>query len=223
MAPFLRKRPAPAQRSPERAALAECVEKVAAARERVAAVAKAQGIAEDAWRAARQASELADTALEGAKAAITEHVIATAMGNAGEPPLSVRDARTAAQNAKDDLEIAAAASEELGRQRFAAEQSLGWAKHILSDRIADVVKADGGVEKLADEFKTLQVELANRRAALDWLSGKQMIPDSHRLWRSEPEHDVRIDTSGALPWQAASAALETDPDAPLPDCAAQGT
>jgi CO/xanthine dehydrogenase FAD-binding subunit len=66
-----------------------------------------------------------------AKRASAQHLVSTALGKAGPTPVTVREARQAVQDAKDDLAAAEEAQAELNQQLKTAESKLDFAREAV--------------------------------------------------------------------------------------------
>jgi DNA repair exonuclease SbcCD ATPase subunit len=202
----------PKQRSPERDALAAAIERHSAAARLISAIEAAQPAAKEAVYAAQDAAEAASATIAEAQANAALHLASVALGTAGAAPLSVKDARAAAQDAQDAYDAARAARAALEEQHRAATGELQTARYQIESRIRDVIKSEANIEKLLADFVATHRELVSRRRALEWLDFRNAVPKGI-AWRSEGSWP---DLPGATTWKSAATALEADPDAPLP-------
>ncbi len=200
-------------RSPERAALAAAIDRHNAATRYLAANETAQQRTFQTIRDARRAVEAATAAIDEAKANAARHLTDTAMGTAGNAPLTVKDARAKVQDAEDALEAAICAQSALVEQQKAAESDLQYARMALDYRVRDVVKAEANAGALVSDYVALHRDLVNRRRVLEFLNLRDTIPKG-LSWQGEGNWP---DLPGAAPWRNAVTALESDPDAPLPN------
>lgn len=127
--------------SPERAALAEAItvlrsrETVATALRTAAADAK-----ETVWAFdARHRTALA--AIDKAKADVAEHQIATALGTAGTPPTSIKEARLALADLDDEASIARLTLDGLQARVAEAESAVTFARLTVDHARAAVIVA----------------------------------------------------------------------------------
>ena len=199
-------------RSPQREALAEAVARHTTAARLVPAIKGEFAAADEAVYDAQDAVERTSPAVAEAQANAGRHRVAVALGAAGPAPQSVSDARAAAQEALDAHAAALAARAALDEQHAAAAGDLQLARLVLERRVREVIAAEANIERLVADFVALHRELVGRRRVLEWLDLQDAVPRG-TAWRSE---DGWPDLPGAAPWKAAAAALETDPDAPLP-------
>lgn len=196
-------------RSPERTALAVAIERHRnAVRQKEGAEAALENI-----RAARLegAVERAATALEEAKINAARYLTDIALGQRGEFPLSVKEARAAHQAAVDESEIALTAKCSLEERIKLADNELKWAQRQLRECVEEVVKAEPAIRGFVERFIQRDKERAAEYEVLSALFRKSMIPDDLKSWDSVPSHVSIRET----PWDGFFKALETDPDAPF--------
>ena len=198
-------------RSPQRQALAEALARRNSLDAQLTALLKAK---EQAWRnvlAAERAIAAAEANIETAKIAAAKHITDAALGRAGPAPISMRDARAAVQDAKDEHEARVAACDGLKAQIEKVEQSRSLLNLAVDDALRAVIANDPVVHGLLQRWAALQRESADVRAALHSLSG--LLPKEASGWdaiRNYP--DLHLEAQ----WAAALNALRADPDAPLP-------
>ena len=198
-------------RTPEREALAESLERHTELVRRLAAIEAAERTARLEHDAALAASAAATAAIEDAKTDAAQHRINRVLGIRGPAPKSVLFRREQAQAADDERASAASARIALAEQRKQAENALITARVGLDSRIKAVLAAESPVERLVADYRVLAREFATRTHVLEFLEQHHALPyESH--WR-RVSGDL---LDGVAPWEAALAALETDPDAPLP-------
>jgi hypothetical protein len=208
-------RPVPAEpppRSPERITLAAAIERHAGLVRHLTANMAAQEALHEVINAARDRVEAAGAAVEQAKVDAAQHLTASAMGTAGAAPVSVKAARTAAQDAQDDLDAALAARAALEKQRGPAENAVSLAEYTLNIAVRNVIRGDSTVVALVARFTALHRQFASLCAPLQYLDSANMLPEDLKAWRREPT----MPGDSAAPWKAAVAALASDADAPLP-------
>jgi hypothetical protein len=202
---------APPSRTVEREALAAAVAQHDAAVARLAAIKVAQQTARAEYYAASAAADTATAAIEEAKGDVARHLTDVAMGTAGPAPKSVQHYRAKAQEAEDARDAAQSAQEALAEQHKEAENAVIIARVGLDSRIKAVLAAEAPVEQLIVGFHKLRREFVAHQQLVEWLDSKHAIP-ADRFWQRDRGESV----DGTAPWEAALAALETDPDAPLP-------
>jgi len=220
------------ERSPERARLAELIERRDDFAATAAALKAAIPRADDQVFAARRALEAAEDGVPAAKAAAAAHLVALAVGEAGDAPPTVEAARRATALAEDGLDVAKVARDTLRQRLTETEFSLSMAKSKAEDAARVVLSQSPAVAALVAEVTELQRSLVDKGAALEWVFNKRLVPTDilpeptgmsvptvigrlnapTHTWR-ELTHDRTI--PGAAPWQAALAALMNDADAPL--------
>ena len=207
--------PQPPPRSQERQALAEAI----ATRDHFAREVEADAKAIDVLREQRRgdglekAVALARADVETAKANAAKYLTDAAIGEAGDPPRSVKDARAAVQQAEDDLEASNAAwTGLLAKQEFDKDKLTWWTGRVR-ERVSRVASVDPQLRKLVADFRELQRRVAEKRLFLSLLSS-HMPRDLN--WSDVPlfkPGELHDDTG---PWRAALADLENNPDAQLP-------
>jgi hypothetical protein len=227
--------------SPERAALAAAIVAAAGADARRAALVKATATADDEVLAARRAVAAADQGIEVSKSNAARHLTDTALGVAGEPPQSIRQARATAIEAADNLEVCIAAREGLNAEQVDVH---GLATLRVQDAAVAVLRAEmaGRGVALAARVAEMQRQLVAAGSALEWLAKEGVFrePGGRRgeadenirrtVWRmmdSTPRQWATIlEGPGAVPfaqptgaqrWQAAFEALKRDANTPLPE------
>lgn len=187
--------------------------------------------------------EAAKDALERAKEAASAHVLASAIGTAGVPPVTVKAARAALQEAEDEHAAAITARNGLDEHVTDAERN----RLKADNRVRDAAKAvmRDHAAGLLDEVLRLQREMIAKGRALSWLMREEVLPgDSPKprqeddplraAWRTKQfidmlPADYLVDAetgryeanhrlySGAPAWQEALEALTRDANATLPD------
>ena len=199
------------ERAPERARLAEAIERHAELTRRLAAIDTAQSTAWTAYKAATAAVAAATAAIEKAKVEAGQHLTAIALGESVAAPKSVQQSRVEAQAAQDQLDAAQSARAALAEQRRETADLLATAKLSRDDAARKVVETDPATLALVATFKNKLRDLTDMRRALEFIEAK--LPPDLRGWRSaEPWPEL----AGDAPWREALAALLQDADAPLP-------
>jgi hypothetical protein len=164
--------------------------------------------------AAAKAVEAAKAAVETAKASAAAFASAAVLGTAGEPPLSVKDARAALQEAEDNLETQLAVEASLKAKKQNEQTALGFAKSTVKAKMEAVVRADPSLRRLFVEYEEMRRMVAQRAQLFSFLFS--MIPREFQNWQTIPLYrsgDLEDETP---PWRAALAELENNADAALP-------
>lgn len=178
VAPLLRRKEPPPGLSRERAALAEAIAAASAATVRRAGLEKATKAADESVWAAVEAVNTAQFALSTAKREAARYLTELALGNAVEPPLSIKRARVDVADAEDSLEAARAARAALKAQleednnRFdpLPDRVAAAAVTVIRDERSDAALA------LAARIERLQKELIEAGSALQWLARHGVFP-----------------------------------------------
>jgi hypothetical protein len=202
----------------------------------VAALNAALPGARDRLSAARTAAASLSGALKEAKDANALHLVNAWSGStAGEAPPSVASVRQRITNAEDDLEIARDAETTLRGRLAEQSSSLTTAQGNVAREALAVLRQSPGIAALIAEVHALQCALAEKGRALEWLSGKNLLPTEGvssgvvqypqplgqaltqlgvkpQFW--EQWHSAAAPSAAA--WETALAELMKDPDAPLP-------
>jgi hypothetical protein len=210
----MRKQPPP-PRSEAREALAEAIKRRADLSRELDAIKQALENARAGSRTAKDAIPAASAAVERAKVDGVTYLAAVAMGTAGEPPLSAKDARASLQQAQDDLEMHEAALTGLEERKTRVETSLGFARDAVKRKMQDVCASEPSFRKLFEEFENLRRQVASRQLLFSFLFS--VTPRDLMGWQNLPRQyepgELQDDTG---PWRAALAELENNPDAQLP-------
>jgi hypothetical protein len=164
--------------SPERTGLADLIEASKAASANRAALDSAYQTAEIAVFAARHALEAAEEAVEQAKSDAATFLTAVALGTAGERPATIKQARTAMQDAQDTLDASISARDLLRAQMAQGDAAPGFALMQLKDAAAAVIRSEApaAAANLVNEVAKLQAQLAEKGSALEWLSQADVFP-----------------------------------------------
>lgn len=204
-----------ATRSPEREALAAAIAAHKGLLAEIAAVDVALSSAWSAIVAAERDAERAAARIEEAKANAAKFQTDTLLGKAGAAPVSIREARAAAQDADDALATAREARAALAehRESLTGFEAVSLKKDTIERAAMAVVRAELDANGIYDRFVRAYREFADARALLGVAEGLGISGGAIRSYDREPA-DFTHPTANAL--QAAIAALETDPDAPLP-------
>jgi phage host-nuclease inhibitor protein Gam len=164
--------------------------------------------------AATKAVEAAKAGVETAKANAAAFLTANLQWTAGEPPLSVKDARAALQEAEDNLETQLAVEADLKAKKENEKTALDFAKSTVKAKIEAVVRADPSFRKLFAEFEEMRRLVAQRAQLFSFLFS--MIPRELQGWQTIPLYRPEDLQDETPPWRAAIAELESNSDAPLP-------
>jgi hypothetical protein len=244
MSVSLLKRTAPPL-SPERRALAEAISGCAAADRRREARTLAAETASAAVWTATAAVTAATLAVEEAKRNAARYLTAQTMGEAADPPATIREARLKLQDAQDDLETRQAVRDalklEIAQDRTWSEPNSG----TVRDAALAVIYAEapGYAAALLAEVQGLMRQLVAKGSALTWLGKAGMFPTVRapgvtygQPIDAEAQRTIcRMDVSpnrwtvsmgggeppfalpiGAAAWEGALEALMADASAPLP-------
>lgn len=210
------RQPPPLPRSEERAALAAAILRRDYLLQEVAVTKRALEELRERRRAndPQRPVELARAAVETAKENAAAYLVASIRGEVRDPPLSVKDAGAALQAAEDELETQSTVLSSLEAKLAADNESLKYAHDTVKRRIEKVIAAEPSFEALFVQYESLQRQMAEQGHLLSFLFS--CTPHHLQGWQNTMTH-----RSGGLqdktgPWRAALAALEDDPDAPLP-------
>jgi chromosome segregation ATPase len=212
--------------SPEREQLAEAIARHDEAINRLAAIQAARERTENARRDAKDAVKAAAAAVEAAKA----DAAAQLAGLGADPPLSVKAARAAQQDAEDCLEAAIAAGSTLPGHEKEAAAEVEYASTALDDRLRAVVKAEADVKQLLAEAKAAQAALVSLRVQLRYLFNENLVADQDTpplrtfllfentlpTGRGQVEFGNFDNHPAAKTWKAALQELRENADAALP-------
>jgi hypothetical protein len=225
-------------RSPERSALAEAIARRSTAEERLQRIETALARAGEMGRETFRAEDRAAAALADARQA-EPHFMADALLADREPGVSplraaeaalvdVREQREAARNAEAVLR------EQLNQERTAVE----YAHRAVRRAVAAVFAASPAIEAAIARLEAAAAELVAAGDAVSWLSRARVLDINAAPpggWRRDSDdieqrarralHKMDVPAAGWLRdrptategWTAGLAALENDPDAPLPD------
>ncbi len=222
-------KPSPAL-SPERAALAAAVAAARESRETFAALETAHGRARQERWAADAAAEAAQAAVDQSARAAVQHMVDTALGSAGTPPMTPREARAALAEAQEHAELCVSTFRTLDGRLAEASSEVRQHADRLPAKVAAVIGASPELADLIAKVEHHQREMIRLGLALEGL----MVPDER-----EPNGAMsplgRVKNRMLLPplswdlacapdriptvrpdWEAAARALESDARAPLP-------
>jgi len=202
-------------RSAERATLAAAIERRESLRRLIVANIAAQDTAFDQMVNAKSVIEKAKGAIETAEAAAATNLANRLMGATGEPPLSVRDAKLALQDAEDELESVQAARKVLEEQERIAQSDLEWTERSVTEKAKDVIRSAEAVAGLIADFETVQRHFVEKKAAVEWLVRNGVVPNEFKSRLSIASNEQQK-LSDAPAWVAALEALKVNPDAQLP-------
>ncbi|MGI4801023.1 MAG: hypothetical protein ACRYG8_44755 [Janthinobacterium lividum] len=227
--------------SAERVALAEAIAAHVDLQARRAATSVAIGTASEAIWNARSRVDAAPELMERAKANYAQHLADAARGVPGMPPQTLREARNAATDAQDDLDVAKATRDALQAEMERLDGLAYRFKENVEKAALAVVGTEAAslAQTMAAELMRLQQEMHAAGQALLWLTGTaKVLPviEQHggnygrvaddatrqairRLHNPPAGWDTslpRMWSDAAESWRAAFAALQVDATAPLP-------
>jgi hypothetical protein len=163
--------------SAARAELALAIAERQAAEGAVANLASARERLSEALGAAFLKIERAKEGIEDAKTAASSHMLATAIGAAGDPPMSVSAARAALQAAEDEFTAAQAARGGLNKHEAEVIANVKRAEARVREAAMKVVSEAAPGDGLLEEVRDLQRRLINRGRLLTWLMKEGILPD----------------------------------------------
>jgi len=214
---FLPRAEAP-QRSQERQRLAEAIEHLGAARRRLARAREAfTRLNLYGPDSPDRVKERAERALAEARERAPHLMVAQLLGDSPEPALSVEAAEEALRVAAQAAEAAARAWALLEEEQRVAEQAIELAVVRRDRALCEVLQASPEITALWDRFQAARQNVRDIAWCLSAV-GIHRLPSSFR-WDGLLEG---VDRGHGAPWKAAIAALEQDPDAPLPNEVDQG-
>lgn len=232
---------APPPMSPERVALGLAISAhVALQAERTASEAAMQ-IASQSVRDAYRRLDAAPELLEQARTNAANYLAGIPLGETRTPPQTIREARDAAVDARDDLDAAKVAEDALRERVEQLDHEACELKRAVEKAALAVISAEmaGPTLAMAADLMRLQQEMLATGQALEWLTRTATtlpVVETHggnfgrvaddairraisRLhvppsgWDNQPPRTMGDATE---PWRAALAALQADPAAPLP-------
>jgi predicted KAP-like P-loop ATPase len=208
---------APRERTPEREALAEAIQKRDKAQQRVDAINTALEQIESDVRVSQNAVEDSMAAIATAKSAHAKYLTERALGRATTRPRTVAEHRADHEAAKIALADARDSEEELQADLNAAQNVLELAKSTVMNALVAVVSSSPEVLALVNRYQNAAREAKRAAAALDRLKagGPRFLPKAVSRWREEIEEQYFEDL--AEEWRTAVNALHTNADAALPD------
>src|SRR5215471_8523243 len=176
-----------ASRSPERAALAEAIERHDAA---IARLQRIQAADEMIFTVtAREAVEKAAREIEEAKERAARALFEETTGG-----MSVAEAKAAHAAAQETLAAAQAARATLEREAAGAESEISWAKFKLDEAVAAAVRTDAATTRLVARFHEVHREFVDLRDAVEKLG--RCVPNNTTAERAFDLHRGRA-------WEAA--------------------
>jgi hypothetical protein len=206
--------PPPRPRSEQREALAAAIERRNDLTRELDAVKTALENARAGSRAAKDAIPAARAAVERAKVDGVTHLTAVAMGTAGEPPLSVKDARASLQEEQDKFEMQETALAGLEDRKTRVETALDFARSAVKQKLQDVCASEPSFRNLFEEYESLRRQAASRQLLLGFLFS--VTPRDFPDWQATRQFRPGELQDETGPWRAALSELEQNPDAPLP-------
>lgn len=225
--------------SPERIALSHAIEANTAAKAAHTNAVAALANADQAWSDAAAARASAERALDEAGPNAINHLRDVARGIAGAPPQTVRQAREALQEATENDDAAYTVRNDLRSVLEELKKERDYPKTKLREAAHAVIRGEwqDHAVNLAADVERLQRYLVNKAAELEWLIDIGMFPRANGVYEQrrildqsvKRTHDrwqlapgswvdlVKVESPVAVaPWEAAVAALQADPNAPLP-------
>ena len=197
-------------RTPEREALALAIQRYAEANKMVCACAAAKQKALEQRIAASNVVDNAAAALREAKGTDARRLVAEMLGETSDAALTESEAAAALQEAEQHLELLRAMSEELETEATAAVNRAGLLNMMVNDNARAVLQAEVEPAIVVTKFHNLRRATMEAEQVLDFLQARGAVSTG---WRK----DMPSAVSPALSeWREAFAALQTDPDAPLP-------
>lgn len=207
------------QRSPERAALADAIERHSSAQDYLARVEDAIQRKNDAILTLWREIEAAEEALTKAKEREPSRLVAALVDGEAEQEESqtADEAESRLTSLRDQQQRARLDLALLKHEQKNAATSCSFAVQRRKEAIEKVVRAEGQVERLLALYDGLRARAA---ALLDALFVVSFA--APRNWRGQVVYDQTLQVSEIDPepknkWMAALKALETDPDALLPE------
>ncbi len=227
--------------SPERTALAAAIDAHGAHLAQRDGARRAEGLADEAVARARRAFTIAEDEAEHAQSNTAQFLIRQAMGVAGDPPRTLRQAQDAVADARSELDAAKAALEAIRVEVKRLDTS--WTEGKVRDAAKAVMRAECSTAAMAvgAEVVRLQTALVQAGQVLAFFVKANAVPTigaigsmhgqaedkliqtaMHRMLNSPPLtwDEIMQQRDTAAPWRAALAALETDANAPLPSVTA---
>jgi len=212
--------PQPSARSPERERMAAAVStlrEAEAARQRVEDARRKLPDTTDALVAVDAAQEALAEAKKRRSRWLTDRLLGEAGGE--EDPVIVaegalRDAETALERAREQHQLLDHRAAEIG-------SAVNFKEHAVKNAVADVLRADPAVTRLADELRATQARVVHLWKCMRAISRRGGTPDSCRFWANDAHPDLMpagAEMTNLIAWEAALAALETgDADVALPE------
>jgi hypothetical protein len=203
--------------SPERARLREVIQRH---NEAVAALGQLQSARErapdpfgfhDAIEAAEEAVALAQS---NEPARLVDALIDGTDVSAGASP--VADAEAALRSLESERQRAVDIRSLLDEREREARRRIEWVQSNLRAAVADVLKSSAEVERLFAEHDAAQRRVAEIVHCIRSLP-LAAIPETRRLWNAIRTDGEYPSAPSAAAWRSAVAALQTDPDAALPE------
>jgi chromosome segregation ATPase len=205
------------QRTPQRAELAQYIEKLAAVKSEITAIEAGLHFAKNEISAARSGITKAEKELEAAKADSAAIFISRAMkGAEGAGQKTIAQARAALQLAQDDLETATHAQATLNeRHKAVALRCAGTEQTLKHTVVKAVIKSDPATHTFIRRFGDLEREYLTAKAFVENL-GLTSLPADQELLSALLGDTRMIDKSRALwPLSDWEKRLWEDPDAQL--------
>ena len=197
--------PRPAPVSPERAALAAAIGRRDEIQHRLDTVrsVREQNRVEISELHRQHTAALA--AIEEAKTAAADNLVAAALGEKTVKGLSVREAQIAAETVQQALDIQTEAGALLEKREREIGHALAPRDIVVHGRAKDVLQRASAIPKLTVEFEALAQRLNDLRQVIGFLGIRAN------------EFDPEWPTPRIHAWREAAKALEHDASVPLPE------
>lgn len=200
----------PAERSPERAALAAAI---ARRDETVAAIAALENALAEAYSkggAADERVEAAKLAVRAADRNRSAALVAQALGQIPDASAEKAAAVAALAAAEADLKDARELTEALREAVKETKSQMSFRDLTVSDAVKAVFVADPAVGAVLADFESVKVRFKQLHDVICFLEDRKILPDRSSNYRD-------VNTAAYLePWLKASHGLWTNPDMPLP-------
>jgi chromosome segregation ATPase len=198
--------------SHERTELAAAIAAHQALTERLAAA-----MAADSWEkraGLKRNVELAEAALETAKTDAAKHLTDQALGKAGDvAPTSIKEARAALQDSRDQLELAQIVESSLKTEVKKLSEDVAETKSRIESARIRLIESSPEMKSVVDRYVSLQRKLAGQRKLMEFLNVYAPAGwDVHH----NPD-DAEDPTAVIAEWRSAVDALAREANAALPE------
>ncbi len=164
---------------------------------------------------ARDRLETAEADLAAVIAKSTDRLVASLAGKELPAPISTLEARAALQDAQDALTALDNVHAELESRCGRLDQALKMKLLRVRSLVIDSMRADETIQARVKEFSELERLYHRKRAVINWLRVRGIIPEGHSLFLTAAEASG-LEQQGQSPWNSALDLLHRNPDAPLP-------